>query len=336
MPPARARRAWLGLAWPSPAWPSPAWPSPAGTATAARSGAGAVARSVAGVGRPPAGDRPGLPSRAPGRWTVLAALVVGAWVTVDVLLDGPLRQLDHQVSRLVLATGVRDAEWPAPLFMLKLAVYATTKLGARNPMLLLTVPAVGLLAWRTRSWRPVLLLAVLLALLGSSVWLAKHAVGRGMPAVDGLHVPANRWAPAGRSFPSGHLPIAVTLWGLLSHLAADYRLDRRLVRALGVLRWLAPALTFVAMLLLDYHWLTDLVAGLALGVVLLRVGCEVDARALRNWSGARRRDVGGPPGWRPTVAGQQAAAAGPGGGPAGGRRAARRAGLDGHRAAGPG
>jgi membrane-associated phospholipid phosphatase len=214
---------------------------------------------------------------------------VGSWITVDVLLDGPLRQLDHQVSRLMLATGIRDTDWPAPLFLVKLGVYATTKLGAQNPMLVLTGSAVGLLAWRRRTVRPLLLLAALLILLGVSVQLAKHAVGRSMPAVDGLHVPANRWAPAGRSFPSGHMPVAVTLWGLLGYLAADYRLNRRLAQVLGVLRWLAPALTFVTMLLLDYHWLTDLIAGLALGVVLLRIGCEVDTRALRDWSGAQQR-----------------------------------------------
>jgi membrane-associated phospholipid phosphatase len=290
---------------------------------------------------------------------------VGAWVTVDVLLDGPLRHLDHQVSRLMLATGIRDAQ--PPLGGARLAVEAASQLGARAPMLALTVPAVLLLAGWRRSWRPVLRLALLLVLLGGTVYLAKLAVGRAMPGTDGLHVPANRWAPAGRSFPSGHVPTAVMLWGLLGWLAADYRLPPRLTRALGVLRWLAPALTFVAMLLLDYHWLTDLVAGWAVGVVLLRVGYEIDARALRNWSGAQRqggqrdgRPAGDPARWagdpapragdpaplRPGGAEPRALAGIPGrrpeAGPSGGgRRAAGRdaghgAGLDGHRAAGLG
>lgn len=277
----------------------------------------------------------------PGGWVVAVALVAIPWLTLDVLLDGPLRHLDHEVSRLVLGTGLRDADWPAPLFPVKLAVYATTKLGARTPMLLLTVPAVGVLAWRQRTWRPVLLLAMLLALLAGSVYLGKHAVGRAMPAVDGLHVAAGRWIPAGRSFPSGHVAVAVALWGLLAYLSAEYRLSRWLTWALGVLRWLAPALTFVAMLLLDYHWLTDLVTGLALGIVLLRVVCEVDARALRDWSGAQRRSgpLAGPaapavvarePARRPVDRGS------PGRRGAGGRGADHGAGVDGHRAAGLG
>jgi hypothetical protein len=126
-----------------------------------------------------------------------------------------------------------------------------------------------------------------------------------------------------------------------------------------VLRWLPPALTFGAMLLLDYHWLTDLVAGWTVGVVLLRVGYEIDVRALRNWSGAQEqggqrggrpvgdpaRRAGDPAPLRPGGAEPRALAGVPGrppdAGPSGGRGAAGRdaghgAGLDGRRAAGLG
>ncbi|HVQ95170.1 MAG TPA: phosphatase PAP2 family protein [Mycobacteriales bacterium] len=257
-------------------------------------------------------------------WVVALALLVGAWVTADVLLDGPLRHFDHRVSRWMLATGIRDTDWPKPLFAIKLGVYVTTKLGAKVPMLALTVPAVGWLAWSRRSWRPVLLTGVLLVLIGGTVQQFKHEVGRAMPAVDGLHL------TAGRSFPSGHMTVAVVLWGLLAYLAAQYRLDRRLVWALGVLRWLAPAATMAAMLLLDYHWLTDLIAGLALGIVLLRVGYELDTRALRNWSGVQRprRRVGTrPEPARPADADFGAVGAGGGGADHG-------VGVDGQRAAG--
>jgi membrane-associated phospholipid phosphatase len=275
---------------------------------------------------------------------------VGLWVTVDVLLDGPLRHLDHRISRLMLATGIRDAHRPEPLDLARLGAHAISEFGARTPMLALTAPAVLLLACWRRSWRPVLRLGLLLVLLGTAVYLAKLAVGRAMPGTDGLHVPANRWAPAGRSFPSGHVPTAVVLWGLLGWLAADYRLPRSLTSGLGVLRWLAPALTFVAMLLLDYHWLTDLVAGLALGIVLLRVGYEIDARALRNWSGAQRQprqragDLApvppaavepGPLARVPGRRGPEPRSAGGDRGAAG-RDADHGPGLDGHRAAGAG
>jgi membrane-associated phospholipid phosphatase len=224
--------------------------------------------------------------------------VVGAWVTVDVLLDGPLRHLDHRVSDLALDTGIRAADWPQRLFVVKLGVYALTQLGARDPMVLLSCLAVAGVAWRRRTARPVVLLGLALALVGGTVYAAKHAVGRSMPATDVLH------GTAGQTFPSGHVPTAVVLWGLLAWLAAAYRLPRRLTWALGVLRWLAPALVFAAMVLLDYHWLTDVVAGLALGVVLLRVLQEADRWALRDWPGGEHRRIDVRP---DTAAGDRAA-----------------------------
>jgi membrane-associated phospholipid phosphatase len=238
-------------------------------------------------------------ARPPGNVAVLAAVVVGVWVSLDVLLDGPLRHLDHQVSRLMLATGIRDSEWPEPEFALKFVVFALTHLGSRNTMVAFSVPAILVLAVLARGIRPVARLLVLLALLGATVYASKHGFGRSMPAVDGLHL------AGGRSFPSGHMPTSIALWGLLAWCAVEAPLPRgRLwavaVWGLGVLRWLAPAVTFVTMALMDYHWLTDLVAGTALGVVILRVVHEIDTRALEHW----------PRGWRGTARGGVARGAG--------------------------
>jgi hypothetical protein len=69
-------------------------------------------------------------------------------------------------------------------------------------------------------------------------------------------------------------------------LAVEYGLPSRLQRTFGVLRWLAPLLASVGMILLDYHWVTDMVAGLALGVLLLRAVYAIDARVLGHWLGA--------------------------------------------------
>lgn len=250
--------------------------------------------AVRPAGSAPRRRQPGLrpAATAPSGLTVALAVVVGAWMTVDVLLDGPLRHLDHRVSDLALDTGIRAADRPQRMFAVKLGVYALTQLGARTPMVLLSCVAVAGLAWRRRTVRPVVLLAVALALVGVAVTVAKRAVGRSMPATDVLH------GTAGQTFPSGHVPTAVVLWGLLAWLAAEYQLPRRLTRPLGVLRWLAPALVFVAMVLLDYHWLTDVVAGLALGIVLLRVVPEVDRWALRDWRRGEHRRTGAPAGDR--------------------------------------
>jgi membrane-associated phospholipid phosphatase len=271
-----------------------------------------MAAADGGTRAPAAGGVP-RPARPPSNAAVLTAVVLGVWVTLDVLLDGPLRHLDHQVSRLMLATGIRDSEWPEPEFALKFVVFALTHFGSRNTVLAFAVPAVLVLALLVRDPRPVLRLAVLLVLLGGTVYLTKHWVGRTMPAVDGLHL------ASGRSFPSGHMPVAIAVWGLLAWSSVEVpprrgRLWAVAVWGLGVLRWLAPVVTFLAMALMDYHWLTDLVAGTALGVVILRVVHEIDTRALGHWPG----------GWRGTgVAGDAGGVgagdrAGAGGGTGGG------------------
>jgi membrane-associated phospholipid phosphatase len=276
--------------------------------------------------------RRGWPSRGsvevarPLRPVVVAvAAVLLVWVTIDVLRGGAWTDIDHVVSDLLRRTGIRAADWPQPLFWVKLDVYAVTELGAWLPVFAVLVPFVGWVSWRRRAWRPVVLLVVAVALLAAAVYASKMSVGRMPPATDALH------SPVGRSFPSGHMPTAIVGWGLAAWLATEYGLPTWLRRALGVLRWAAPALTCAAMLLLDYHWLSDLVAGAALGVLLLRVLHGIDAVTLRDWprerEGSQRerergRPSGGPSGGpREREGSQRERERGrPSGGPSGGHR----------------
>ena len=220
------------------------------------------------------------------------AALAAVWLTLDVLLDGPLRALDHTVYERAWATGVRIADPSRPLYLVKVAAYAATHFGDRVVMVLLAVGAAVVLALSRRTWRPVAQVAVLLVLLGGAVVGSKYAFGRAMPPVDGLHVGRDR------SYPSGHSATAAVLWGLLARLAVEHRLRPVLAGPLRALRWAAPALTAAALMLLGYHWLTDVLAGLALGILLLRVAYELECRALRDLPGApdrRAADPGPPP-----------------------------------------
>src|SRR5215475_1872445 len=254
-------------------------------------------------GRPPAPaagtglDGEARATRPPGPVAVAVAAVLLAWVILAVLHGGAWTDLDHAVSEQVRRTGVRAAEWPQPLFWPKLGVYAVTQLGAWLPVFAVLVPFVGWVSWRRTTWRPLFRLAVAAGLLVATVYTVKVGVGRTPPATDVLH------SPTGRSFPSRHLPTAVVCWGLAAWLAAEHRLAAGLRRPLAVARWAAPALTCAAMLLLDYHWLSDLVAGLALGVLLLRVLHLVDAATLRDWRNERGQPPSEPGGDRGVPAG---------------------------------
>jgi membrane-associated phospholipid phosphatase len=156
-----------------------------------------------------------------------------------------------------------------------------TLFGAWAPVLAVQAAHGGWITARHRTVRPLARLAVLALLLAGSVVAAKAGFGRVPP-----YFPDALWS-GGRSYPSGHTATAVALWGLGASVAADWcgARTRRLTRTVSVL---APALTGTAMVLLRYHWLTDVVAGAAIGVLLLALLRGVDRVALAHLPGADR------------------------------------------------
>ncbi|MDP9240642.1 MAG: phosphatase PAP2 family protein [Actinomycetota bacterium] len=193
---------------------------------------------------------------------LLAAGVVslGA-LTGAVLQDGPIRRLDwwlHQQIDPHLHGG------PA-----RIAVIALSLTGQRGLVALPLLVLAGLTARRQRSLRPVLV--ALGALVGTAILVLvfKAAVGRVAPGTghDGVHAD-------GSSYPSGHAINAVVGWGLVLEFAASLneRARRALSRRRGRLITAAlAALAGLSMLALDYHWLSDVVAGWLLGAVLLGI-----------------------------------------------------------------
>lgn len=208
---------------------------------------------------PASGDRPGRELPRPAGWlAVLAVLVVGA-VAADVLAGGLLTRLDHQVSHVMRDWGLRDMTWP------RRGLRLLTFFGQRGPVLAVAIPLTGWIAWRARSMEPLARLAVALVLLTCCAYALKLGLRRDAPPVDGLGT------GTGRSFPSGHLANSVLVWGLLAWLGARdaWATPACLRRALLIVRIAGPVLVVIGMTLLDYHWISDFVAGAALGVVLL-------------------------------------------------------------------
>ncbi|HEX5494394.1 MAG TPA: phosphatase PAP2 family protein [Mycobacteriales bacterium] len=218
------------------------------------------------------------PTRPPGAVAVAVSLVVVVWLSLDVLHHGWWVAVDMHTSTLVRGIGIRQTFWP------KVGVYAFTQLGARGTILVLFTPFVVILAWRRQTWQPLIRFAVALLLLTATVYGFKYGVGRAAPPLQQIHA-------EGRSFPSGHAPNSVLMWGLLAWLAAQYDLPHRIRQITALLRYTAPVLTCLAMLLLDYHWLSDLVAGFAVGIVLLRVLHLIFDGRLGHWGDGQRARV---------------------------------------------
>ena len=142
-------------------------------------------------------------------------------------------------------------------------IYLLTFFGQRGPVLIVTVPTVAYLVWRARSVEPLLRYAVALVALTVVVYGLKDAVGRTAPTLDLVRT------SAGASYPSGHVANAVLMWGLLWWLAREAARDRMLTAVLVVVWVLGPVCVVVGMTLLDFHWISDYIAGAAIGAILL-------------------------------------------------------------------
>ena len=217
---------------------------------------------VVSVGRPP-------------WWLLLVALVVGILVTIDLLTRGALERLDLWVSEIVSDWGLADsAAYPL--------VWLVTQIGGRGTILAVLAVLVGHLAWRRRSWLPLVRVLVALTVLTVAVYAVKYGTGRTAP-----NFPGSFFFHDGASFPSGHVANAVLMWGVARWQAVEYGLPVRVQRTFWLLHIFGPVATGVAMVSLDFHWVTDAVVGAAVGVLLLGVVHTLDALVLSRWVRAR-------------------------------------------------
>lgn len=246
-------------------------------------------RDTPGVGLPNsgnAGDGPNAYSGTEGQggsvplWAAVVGVLVTAAISLDVFQHGPLTRIDGQLSDQMLRWGLRFKPWPRRLL--------TPGLWFGQRGIVLT-GSLLLALWATRRCRtvePVLRLIVAVIGLAAVVYALKLGLARNAP----IAAARGHSAATGASFPSGHTANAVVLWGLAQYTAGRARPDDRLFRAVRVGRLIAPAVVSVVMVLLDYHWLTDLLAGIAIGMVLLwttlhpgwiRVSQRIDSRIVR-------------------------------------------------------
>ncbi|RBY80685.1 phosphoesterase PA-phosphatase [Geodermatophilus sp. TF02-6] len=239
----------------------------------------------------------------PPWWLLVLALGVAVAVTADLLTRGGLERMDLRVSQAVSAWDLAGsaAYWP---------VWAVTQLGGRGFILVVLAVLVGYLAWRRRTLVPLVRVLVALVLLTAVVYGFKYGTGRTAPAYPGSFFHRD-----GQSYPSGHVANAVLMWGVARWQAVEFRLPERVQRTFGLLSVAGPVATGVAMVGLDFHWVTDAVVGAAVGLLLLGVVHALDAVVLSRWVGAR---TGRPPQQR-----RPEAVGGRGGGTAGPRPRSR-------------
>jgi len=182
----------------------------------------------------------------------------------------------------LLALDLDLADWlsqhrPTPIYVV-LRVF--NYLGQGGQVLMpITIVLAGLVAWRRRSIRPLLVFAAVFVLTYVTIGPLKIWLDRAAPAFDGpereiLFNPAAS-GPLAMSYPSGHVANALAWYGVIAVLlnALLRSLDRPPLpeRAYLALRVLPPAIVFCTTTWLAFHWITDSVAGLLLGLILTRL-----------------------------------------------------------------
>lgn len=236
-------------------------------------------------------SRPVLTGRLgrPPWWLVGLAAVVLALATVDVVHHGVLTRVDKSVSHRMMAWDLRhDAAKPL--------IYLLTLPGQRWVVLLVTGALVAYLGWRGRTTEPVLRWLVAIVALTVAVYALKSGVAREAPAAI-----AGRPNPTD-SYPSGHVANAVLLWTTVAWCAARAPVVRWLPGVLRAVAVVGPIAVIVGMTLLDYHWVSDFLAGVCVGIILLPLAlAPYWSTAARHLDRVVRRHEPGPPGRPPVV-----------------------------------
>ena len=215
------------------------------------------------------------PVRPAGWWFdgLLLAALVGLTVA---LTTGHLFGIDRSAADWAEAHRPTAARWTAMILNF---------LGQGTPLTLIATGLGLLVAWRLRSVRPVLppvtaLVLTYLTIGPLKVWTARPAPSA---SVKEPFLPPEQTLPLfqhdlpvqfAQSYPSGHVANAIVWYGVLALLLAP------LLRTFGrtvpdglvtVVRVLPPLIVLSTTTYLGWHWLTDSVAGLLLGLLLDRL-----------------------------------------------------------------
>lgn len=196
--------------------------------------------------------------RAAG-WLAAAGWAVFLVTLATVAVIDPPTSVDHALQAEIAAAGLvvlRHAGWLRTLSAL------TARLGSA-PLGLAVIAAVGIAyATRRRTLTPALFLTAAYAGATVTVAATKRLLHRPEPY--------DQIGDLGRSFPSGHSATAVVVWGGIALLIC-FRSTRwtRTTTAGAAGALVVVAIVAVTMLVRSAHWISDIVAGLAVGAAWL-------------------------------------------------------------------
>jgi membrane-associated phospholipid phosphatase len=200
-------------------------------------------------------------------WWLDLALIAGLAALTVALARGHLLALDQRVADWAFDHHPGAVYWPARVF---------NYLGQGGQVLMpLALILTAVLTYRTRSVRAVLPFVAGFLLTYITIGPLKVWADRAAPRFTGPDktVMFNRNASGAEamSYPSGHLGNSLVWYAVLALLIVAL-LRRPLRRWEFVALRIAPVtMVFVTTIYTGFHWLTDSVAGVLLGLVLARL-----------------------------------------------------------------
>ena len=210
-------------------------------------------------------------------WLDVALLAAFGALTVALAAKAPLLDLDLAVRDFA------DAHRPTPLYW---TARVLNYLGQGGLVLTPLAAIVAfVLAVRRRSARPFLPVVAAFALTYCTIGPLKLVTDR---ASASSRIEHSEWLfhdPGGMSYPSGHVVNAIVWYGVLALLLTSVLTSNQR----RVMRYGAPAIVLATTTYLSYHWVTDGVAAILVGLVLDRLLGRVDWDRVAEWLKARRR-----------------------------------------------
>ena len=208
-------------------------------------------------------------------------VLIGALVLVTALVAGPLRQVDRSLHGFW--SDDLTPRWTDFLDQVPNAV-------AGQAVCLPVLLAVAFfLAWKHRTWRPILVAAAAEIGFYAVVGGLKVVLARTSPKADDV---SGRFFNGGAvehgwygiSYPSGHASEAILIYGAAAYLIVVYsHPDTRVVRRLAWAMGLIVVNSIGVAYYLGYHWPSDLIGGMLVGAVVLRAIIDAD-----QWMERRR------------------------------------------------
>ncbi|MFI5840410.1 phosphatase PAP2 family protein [Catenuloplanes sp. NPDC051500] len=161
--------------------------------------------------------------------------------------------------------------------------YVLNYLGQGTPIMVLCLVAALWLLYKWRDVRPLILVVFTQLFILVVVTPIKELSSRDAPrsALPNKAELFNEAAAHGYnwSYPSGHM-VNTVVWYFTLYLLLSWLIGERAGRLRRPLRIAPPIIVFWTTVYLNYHWLTDSIAGLLLGIVLGRVTARIPWRTL--------------------------------------------------------